>query len=70
MDTLLLPGMDGTGTLFGSFVRHLDPGLNPRIISFPVDTPLSYEELLQRIEVPVGPFAIVAESQSSGEPTA
>jgi hypothetical protein len=62
--TLLLPGMDGTGLLFDAFARHLAPRLNPRIVIFPTDVSLTYDELLQRIDVPTKPFAIVAESFS------
>lgn len=64
METLLLPGMDGTGRLFASFERHLAPDLCPRVIVFPPDQPRSYDELLGEIAVPRGRFAIVAESFS------
>jgi hypothetical protein len=58
MTSLLLPGMDGTGELFASLTRQLEPALNARVVSYPVDIPLAYEELLQRIEVPSEPFSI------------
>jgi pimeloyl-ACP methyl ester carboxylesterase len=62
--TLLLPGMDGTGLLFDAFARHMAPRLTPQIVAFPCDVSLTYDELLQRIDVPTTPFAIVAESFS------
>src|SRR5713226_3154653 len=64
METLLLPGMDGTGKLFTSFERQLSPELHPRIISYPPDRVLGYQQLLGEIRVSPGPFAIVAESFS------
>ncbi|MEK9138958.1 MAG: alpha/beta fold hydrolase [Bacteroidota bacterium] len=64
METLLLPGMDGTGRLFASFHRHLIADLRARVIAFPSDQPRGYDQLLGEIPVPAGPFAIVAESFS------
>jgi len=62
MELLLLPGMDGTGKLFAPFLAHLPPHLLPRVISYPSDQVLTYDQLLERIEIPDGQFAIVAES--------
>jgi pimeloyl-[acyl-carrier protein] methyl ester esterase len=45
-------------------VPLLDPSLHPQVVSYPLDRPLGYGELLERIEVPVGPFSIIAESFS------
>lgn len=56
--------MDGTGRLFAPLVGHLSSELRPRIVSFPPDRPRTYDELLGELEVPDGPFAIVAESFS------
>lgn len=64
METLLLPGMDGTGRLFASLLPHLAPDLRPRVVAYPPDRPRSYDELLDDLPVPAGPFAIVAESFS------
>ncbi len=64
MLTLLMPGMDGTGRLFAPFQRALPPDLQTRVVSYPVDQPLGYEELLARIARPKEPFAVVAESFS------
>jgi len=62
MEVLLMPGMDGTGALFSKFKQHLPYAT--RIISYPPDEVLSYSQLLERIDVPSVPFAIVAESFS------
>jgi pimeloyl-ACP methyl ester carboxylesterase len=64
MDTLLLPGMDGTGSLFRSLERELAPDLRPRVVAYPPDQHRSYDQLLAQVPVPTGPFAIVAESFS------
>jgi pimeloyl-ACP methyl ester carboxylesterase len=64
MVTLLLPGLDGTGRLFARLYPLLDPALDARVVSFPTDRALGYNDLLAELEVPSGPFAIVAESFS------
>jgi pimeloyl-ACP methyl ester carboxylesterase len=64
MVTLLLPGMDGTGGLFARLRPLLDPALGARVVSFPPDRPLGYEQLLAELDIPSGPLAIVAESFS------
>jgi pimeloyl-[acyl-carrier protein] methyl ester esterase len=64
MVTLLLPGLDGTGRLFARLQPLLAPALGARVVSFPADRALGYQELLAELEVPSGPFAIVAESFS------
>ena len=63
-ETLLLPGMDGTGELLASFARHLAPELSPRIVNYPLQRALGYVDLERGIGLPDGPFAIVAESFS------
>jgi pimeloyl-ACP methyl ester carboxylesterase len=42
---LLLPGLDGTGKLLNEFVRHLGADVDSRIVRYPLDVPLGYEEL-------------------------
>lgn len=64
METLLLPGMDGTGQLFAPLEGHLAADLGARVVAFPPDQPRSYDELLGEMTIPAGPFAIVAESFS------
>ena len=64
METLLLPGMDGTGRLFAPLERHLVPDIRARAVAFSPDQPRSYDELLAEVSIPDGPLAIVAESFS------
>ena len=64
MQTLLLPGMYGTGRLFAKLLVQLPSSLNARAVAYPAHEALSYDALLERIEVPAEPFAIVAESFS------
>ena len=42
---LLMPGLDGTGTLFENFAAAAPAGMAPVIASYPGDEPLSYEQL-------------------------
>lgn len=46
LDLVLLPGMDGTGFLFEPFVNALPSGINPIVVAYPTNKPLSYKELL------------------------
>ncbi len=64
---VLLPGLDGTGTLFRPFVAHLPPSLRPIVVSYPATEQLRYSELLERATraLPSGePFVILGESFS------
>lgn len=65
---LLLPGMDGTGELFAEFVRLLPSWIEPRVVSYPRDRRLSYDQLLPIVvsALPSNkPFVILAESFST-----
>ncbi|HEY4080988.1 MAG TPA: alpha/beta fold hydrolase [Burkholderiaceae bacterium] len=64
---VLLPGMDGTGRLFDAFVAELSPEIKVRVVSYPVDQPDGYAELIAfaRKELPAGePYFILGESFS------
>jgi pimeloyl-[acyl-carrier protein] methyl ester esterase len=61
---VLLPGMDGTGRLFARLAVALAPHFETRVVAYPSDQVLEYEELVARIQIPGAPFAIVAESFS------
>jgi pimeloyl-ACP methyl ester carboxylesterase len=64
---VLLSGMDGSGELFGDFVAHLDPAIEPLILRYPADQALGYEALAQRVaaELPLDrPVALLGESFS------
>ena len=68
MTTLvLLPGMDGTGLLFGPLRAALPPGLTPRVVAYPSDVPLGYDGLDPVVEASLpadGPFLLLGESFS------
>jgi pimeloyl-ACP methyl ester carboxylesterase len=42
---VLLPGLDGTGKLFSEFVKSLGSGVDSRIVAYPKDRALGYDEL-------------------------
>jgi len=65
---LLLPGLDGSGTLFSDFVSELPPTLAVVVAKYPTEQILSYLELVPFVSeiVPSGiPFVLVAESFST-----
>jgi pimeloyl-ACP methyl ester carboxylesterase len=64
---VLLPGLDGTGKLFTAFVQALGIDVDSRIIVYPTDQPLGYEQLEDRVrtELPRDrPFVLLGESFS------
>ncbi len=66
MTLVLLPGLDGTGLLFGPIVDKLAAGIEPLIVRYPCDVLLGYRELLPLVEeqLPAGPFVLLGESFS------
>ena len=68
MTTLvLLPGMDGTGKLFGPLIAALSPRFNVIVVRYPASVPLAYEALVElaRTELPADEdFVILGESFS------
>jgi pimeloyl-[acyl-carrier protein] methyl ester esterase len=65
---VLLPGLDGTGKLFGNFVQVLGPGVSSQIIAYPKDDALGYAQLetLARAALPCDrPFVVLGESFSA-----
>ncbi len=42
---VLLPGLDGTGKLFSEILKSLEGRVATRIIDYPKDIPLGYDEL-------------------------
>jgi len=65
---VLLPGMDGTGTLFAPFIEALPSGFEAVPVSYPNDRPLSNPELKDHIlaRLPKNePLALLAESFST-----
>jgi len=63
---ILLPGIDGSGRLFGPLLAAGPRRIAPETISFPPDQPLGYDALLDRVRaaLPRGRFLLVAESFS------
>ncbi len=67
MKLVLLPGMDGTGVLFRPLADALSPELEPVVVTYPTDEPLSYGELLPLVlrHLPLsGEFIVLGESFS------
>ena len=64
---VLLPGMDGTGTLFEPFIAALGSEFRVEVVRYPLAEPLGYAELeaFARAALPTeGPFVILGESFS------
>jgi pimeloyl-[acyl-carrier protein] methyl ester esterase len=67
MTLVLLPGMEGTGSLFAPFTRVLPDRVKPVIVSYPADRPLDYAGHLKIVmaSLPVDePFFLLGESFS------
>lgn len=65
-ELVLLPGMDGTGNLFGPFLAALDAALTVRVIAYPRDRTMSYAELADWVSdrLPTEDFTLLGESFS------
>jgi len=63
---VLLPGLDGTGLLLQDLKAALESFCAVKLIAYPADEPLSYDQLLPliRAELPAGEFIVVGESFS------
>ena len=64
---VMLPGLDGTGLMFKSFLAALPASLIPQVVPFPGDQPLNYEELLALVMQALPrdrPFVLLGESFS------
>jgi pimeloyl-[acyl-carrier protein] methyl ester esterase len=63
---LLLPGIDGSGRLYGPLLAARPRAFRPEVVSFPPDVALGYDELtaLVRERLPRGAFVLLAESFS------
>jgi pimeloyl-ACP methyl ester carboxylesterase len=67
MRLVLLPGMDGTGSLFSDFIAALEPGFELTVARYPADKVLDYIELegIARTFLPKNsPYILLAESFS------
>lgn len=63
---VLLPGLDGTGTLFRGFVAEMSSEFTTTVVQYPA-TPASYNELAVFVGeyLPQDPFVLIAESFST-----
>lgn len=64
---VLLPGMDGTGILFRPFLQALAVYLPVKVVAYPVDKPMGYDELEEFVlnTLPAeGPVVLLGESFS------
>jgi len=61
---VLLPGMDGTGSLFAPLLRELPGHWATRVIRYPADPGQCYDELLHNAwtALPEGPVTVLGES--------
>lgn len=65
LTVVLLPGLDGTGRMFGPFIAHLAPNLVPKVIAYPSDRALGYTQLVDHVlpQLPQDePYILIAES--------
>ncbi len=63
--TFLLPGLDGTGTLFARFIAAGSGALEPRVVPYPPDRVLDYRALVEHVrwQLPSDrPYALLGES--------
>jgi pimeloyl-ACP methyl ester carboxylesterase len=65
MRLVLLPGLDGTGELFESFLKALPSSLTPQVVSYPTEQYLTYKELVSLVQSVLPrkePFVLLGES--------
>jgi pimeloyl-[acyl-carrier protein] methyl ester esterase len=64
---VLLPGMDGTGILFGPLIERLGEGMAPIVVSYPQEEELTYEQLVPIVREALpkkAPYVLLGESFS------
>ena len=67
MKLILMPGMDGTGELFGPLLHALGNSIESSVLRYPTDEPIGYSELLPRVRAALpgsGSFVLLGESFS------
>ena len=66
MKIVFLPGLDGTGILFKPIIDVLPNEIDIQVISYPTNTKLSYQELIELVmsQLPKEKFILVGESFS------
>ena len=58
----MLPGLHGGSKLFDRFLAGLPDWITPRVVTYPTDRVITYDDILADIELPTEPFALLAES--------
>src|SRR5262245_41845429 len=58
----MLPGLHGGSKLFERFVAALPEWIEPRIVTYPNDRIITYDDILAQVTLPEEPFALLAES--------
>jgi pimeloyl-ACP methyl ester carboxylesterase len=64
---VLLPGLDGTGKLFGELLKELAGGLDTHVVAYPTDQCFGYDELVELVKKSLPrdrPFVLLGESFS------
>lgn len=64
---ILLPGLDGTGLVFEPLLKHLPATINPVVVCYPGEEPMSFQSHIDFVKdrLPKGkPFVLLAESFS------
>lgn len=63
---VVLPGLDGTGTLYQELAEQLAPDYQLQVIAYPLDQQWGYAQLLDfiRPQLPQAPYVLLAESFS------
>jgi pimeloyl-ACP methyl ester carboxylesterase len=64
---VLLPGLDGTGTLFADFISALGKDFSPMVVSYPANQPLDYRALEEQVRAVLPtdrPYLLLGESFS------
>lgn len=65
LNAVLLPGIDGTGRMFGPLTAQLPAWLHPKVIAYPTQQELDYAQLTELVlpQLPdTEPFILIAES--------
>ena len=59
---LILPGLHGGAKLLERFVAALPDWITPRVITYPADSVITYDDIQAHLDLPTEPFAVLAES--------
>lgn len=65
LTAVLLPGIDGTGKMFGPLIEQLPAWISPQVVSYPTQNVLTYAQLTEYVLARLpkqNPFIIIAES--------